>query len=75
MEKVIDLNKSLLELTKEYPDIIEIMKELGFNQIVMPGMLNTVGRFMTITKGAASKGIDIDTVKMTFKDKGFKIKE
>lgn len=75
MEKVIDLNKSLLELTKEYPDIIEIMKELGFNQIVMPGMLNTVGRFMTITKGAASKGIDIDTIKMTFKDKGFKIKE
>ncbi|MCM0647087.1 DUF1858 domain-containing protein [Clostridium swellfunianum] len=75
MEKVIDLNKSLLELTKEYPDIIEIMKELGFNQIVMPGMLNTVGRFMTITKGAASKGIDIDTVKMTFKAKGFKIKE
>jgi hypothetical protein len=75
MEKILDFNKSLLELSKEYPEIVEIMKELGFIQIAMPGMLNTVGRFMTIPKGAASKGISIDKVKEIFESKGYKIVE
>ncbi len=75
MEKIIDFNKSLLELSKEYPEVIEIMKYLGFNQIAMPGMLSTVGRFMTIPKGAASKGIPIEKIKEVFESKGYKVLE
>jgi hypothetical protein len=74
MEKIIDLNKSLLELSREYPEIIEIMKELGFDQIAIPGMLSTVGRFMTISKGAASKGISIEKVRDVFNSKGYKVR-
>lgn len=38
-------------------------------------MLNTVGRFMTIPKGAKMKHIDIEKVKEEFINKGYKIKE
>lgn len=74
MEKIIDLNKSVYELSKEYPEVVDIMKELGFNQIASPGMITTVGRFMTISKGAASKGIDLEKVKEAFLSRGFSVK-
>ena len=54
-------------------DIIEIMKDLGFDSITNPGMLSTVGRVMTISKGAAMKNIPIEKVKEKFKEKGYEI--
>lgn len=74
MEKVLDLSKSVYELSKEYPEIIDIMKGLGFDSIANPAMLNTAGRFMTIEKGAEMKKIDIEKIKETFMKKGFTIK-
>lgn len=73
MEKQIDLNKSVFELCSKYPEIIEIMKEIGFKDIANPGMLNTAGRFMTIPKGAQMKNIDMDVIKQAFEAKGFKV--
>lgn len=75
MEKIIDFSKSIYELSKEHKEVVEIMKELGFAQIAVPGMLNTVGRYMTIPKGAASKGISLEDVKAVFTSKGYSIKE
>lgn len=54
-------------MVKQYPEIKEIMKDLGFKDITNPVMLNTVGKVMTIKKGAQMKGIDIDKIKETFK--------
>ena len=75
MDKTVDLSKSVYEVCKEYPDIIEIMKELGFESITNPGMLNTAGRFMTIPKGASMKNIPMDKIKEAFNRKGYEIKE
>lgn len=75
MERTVDLNKSIYELSKETPEIVQIMKELGFSDIDVPGMLNTVGRFMTINKGAAMKKLDINRIKDTFIQKGYKVIE
>lgn len=74
MEKI-DLSLSIYALVKEFPEVIEIMKELGFEEISKPGMLNTAGRVMTIQKGAAIRGIELDKIKKAFIDKGFEIKE
>lgn len=73
MEKQIDLNKSVYELCKQYPEVSQIMQEIGFKDIANPAMLNTAGRFMTIAKGAAMKNIDIGAIKHAFEEKGFKV--
>ena len=75
MDKKIDLSKSVYELCTEYPQIIDIMKELGFESITNPGMLNTAGRFMTISKGAKMKNINMEQIKERFQREGFEIKE
>lgn len=73
MMKQIDISKSVYEICTEYPDIIEIMKDLGFESIANPGMLNTAGRFMTIAKGAAMKKIPMDRIKEKFEEAGYAI--
>lgn len=75
MPREIDLKKSVYELSKEHPEIVQVMKELGFESITNEGMLNTAGRFMTIPKGAAMKHISMDKIKQAFEDIGFIVKE
>ena len=48
MSKKIDLNWSVYDITKTYPEVIDIMANLGFDEIKKPAMLNSVGRIMTI---------------------------
>ncbi len=75
MFKTIDLTKSVHDICKEYPEVVGILKELGFENIATPGMLNTAGRFMTIPKGAVMKGIEMGRIKEVLAQKGFGIKE
>ena len=71
----IDLNKSIYDLCKEDPRVIEVMISLGFTDITKPAMLNTVGKMMTITKGARMKNIDILTIKNRFIELGYNLDE
>lgn len=73
--KVVDLKKSIHDLCKEDPEVLDIMKELGFKDISNSGMLNTAGRFMTIKKGADMKGIGLEKIKETFRQKGYEVVE
>lgn len=73
MVKTINLSKSLYEICKENPEVVEIMKELGFEAISSPGMLNTAGRIMTIPKGAAMKNIPMEKITEAFSKKGYEL--
>lgn len=73
MLKTIDINRNLYEISKEYPEVITIMKEMGFEDITKPGMINTVGRFMTISKGSSMKNIPMDKIKENFKNYGYEL--
>jgi len=75
MSKVIDLNKPVRDLIEEYPEAARIMKDLGFESITNPAMLNTAGRFMTLKKGSVMKKIDLETIKKHFEAEGFEIKD
>ena len=75
MEKIIDLKQSVFSLAQAYPEIVEIMKTLGFADIAKPGMLNTAGRFMTLPKGAAMKGIALSAVRDALERNGFTIQD
>jgi len=72
-KKTIDLRQPVQKLCEQYPQLTDIMRQLGFTEIVKPGMLSTVGRFMTIPKGAAMRGVDMETVRQTLKENGFEI--
>jgi len=74
-EKVLDLRKTVYDLSKENPEIVEILRDAGFDKIAEPGMLATAGRFMTIPKGAAMRGVDLNAVKELFRERGYKIIE
>ena len=73
MEKQIDLKKAVFELVKTYPELKEVLVELGFKDIVLPGMLETAGRIMTIEKGAKMKQFDIKDIIKKLEDKGYKV--
>ena len=71
MEKRIDLKKSVYELCTDYPELVQIMDDLGFKDITNKTQLNTIGRVMTIPKGAIVKGIDMIDVVLALKNNGF----
>lgn len=75
MSKVIDLSKTVYAICTESPEVIDILRGLGFKGITNPGMLNTAGRFMTLPKGAVMKKISLDKLKEEFRCKGYQIKE
>ena len=52
MAKTIDLAKSVYELSKEFPEFVDIMRELGFSEITKPAMLHSVGKLMTVPKSS-----------------------
>jgi hypothetical protein len=72
MEKIIDLNNNINEICKEYPEVMDIMKGLGFESL-SPAMLATAGRFMTIPLGAKMKNLDLDTIIKEFVRNGYKV--
>lgn len=73
--KILDLSKTVYQLAKDDEDFIKHMETLGFDGIVSKTSLQTVGRIMTIKKGAKVKGIDLDEVCLYFKNHGYTIKE
>lgn len=73
MAKRLDLNRSVFELAQEYPELIDIMAELGFSEMTNGSVLHAVGRNMTIPKGAGMKGIPMERILDAFKAHGFEV--
>ena len=72
--KEIDLKKSVHDLTEAYPELIDILKELGFLGVANAVMRNTVGRVTTIPQGARKMGKDLAEVIKVLESKGFTVK-
>lgn len=73
MEKILDLDKNVAELCAQYPELKQIMVELGFKEITKPLALNTMGRIMTIPKGSALKEIPMNTILDALQQNGFSV--
>lgn len=74
MEKIIDFTKSVSDICKVHPEVMDIMRELGFDSL-SPAMLATAGRFMTIPKGAQMKKLDLEMIKEEFRRRGYEVRE
>ena len=71
--KEIDLKKSIYELTEEYPELIDILKELGFAGIAFPAVRKTLGKKMTLPAGCEKQKKDPDQVISHLESLGFRI--
>ena len=74
MLKHIDLNKNVYELTETYPELIEILKEMGFLGVANPIARKTLGKLTTIPQGCKKQGEDLNEVIKKLKELGFKVK-
>lgn len=70
MEKIKSTDK-IYDVINKYPDVTDIMVELGFSDIIKPGMLQSAGRIMTIEKGSKMKNIPWDEIIDTFEKQGY----
>lgn len=73
--KTIDMRRSIHDICKADPEVIEIMVSLGFDNITSPGMLNTAGRVMTLPKGALMKNIPMEKIKAVLASRNYTIIE
>lgn len=73
-EKVIDFEVPIKVLADEYPDFVQIMYDLGFTKIKIPGMINSVGKFINLKKGSRAMGIPLEKIANEFSQRGYMIK-
>lgn len=71
--KEIDLRKSVYELTEEYPELIDILKELGFSGLAFPAVRKTLGKKMTLPAGCEKQKKDLDQVINHLNSLGYKV--
>jgi hypothetical protein len=67
----LDLRLSVYDLTEKYPQLIDILKFLGFTALTNPLARNTVGRKMTIPKGCQMRGLSLEQVLTGLEEAGF----
>lgn len=69
----LDSQKSVYELCASHPDVADILAEIGFKDVKIPGMLPTAGRVMTIPKASKAKRIEMETIKAAFLRHGYEL--
>ena len=70
-KKLIDINKNIYELCKEYPEIKGILSDLGFEAINNPVIFNTMAKLTTIDKASKMKNINMKEIIKKFEERGF----
>ena len=71
--KPLDLKKNVYELTEHYPELIPLLKELGFLGVANPIARNTLGRLTTIPQGCEKQGQDMNVVIRKLESAGFTV--
>lgn len=71
--KNINLDEPVASLIEKFPNLKNILKDLGFTEITNPLALSTVGKMVSIKKGAKIKNIDLDLIKEKLKEEGFNL--
>lgn len=69
--KKIYSHQTINELVNLYPELKDVLYDIGFKLISNPVMLNTMGKIMTIKKGCEMRGIKLDQIIIELKKKGY----
>lgn len=72
--KEINIDDSIYHLIHTYPELKDILFDIGFTDIVKPVMLSTVGKIMNLKKGSQMKHISMEKISIRLKEEGFILK-
>jgi hypothetical protein len=72
-QKSINLEKTVHALCTADPELVPVLASIGFTEIVKPIMLTTVGKVMTIPKGAAMRGLHLERIILALEEHGYLI--
>lgn len=70
---VINVNETIQSIIAKDERLKDILFDLGFKEIVKPGMLQTVGRFMTLKAGSNMRKIDLIEIKQKLEALGYQV--
>ncbi|MBM6614757.1 DUF1858 domain-containing protein [Desemzia sp. RIT804] len=73
--KKINLNNTVYQLIQQYPELKNILVQLGFAPLQNEHLLNTVGRMMPLRKGAEQIGLNVSDLIVQLEKHGFTIEE
>lgn len=73
MNKTIDLTQTVYQLTETFPELIDILASLGFTEITKKTVRLSVGKLMTLQRGADLRSIDMDSIVGTLEANGFTV--
>lgn len=68
-------DRTMYDLITQYPELKAVFIRLGFDQLLNPISLQTVGRIMTLRKGSKMKGIDLHTIDRELRDSNFQLED
>jgi ABC-type Fe3+ transport system substrate-binding protein len=60
MERKIDVNKNLFEITEEYPTVVSVLVNKGFSQLDDEAKRKSFGKHITLKQAAGLKNLDLD---------------
>lgn len=69
--KTISLRDSVYNATEKYPELIEIIANMGFPQIRNSFMRKAMGRDVSLGEAIKRLGLSTENVKKQLADKGF----
>ncbi|MBS5945494.1 MAG: DUF438 domain-containing protein [Peptoniphilus harei] len=73
--KNISINEPVASLVEKYPDLKNILKDIGFSEITNSLALSSLGKIVSIKKGAGIKNIDLDIIREKLQEGGFNLIE
>lgn len=72
-EPILDLTRSLYDLTEEYPELIPIFLEMGLQGAANPILRKTVGRKLQVAEGLKRHDVSLEEAKRKLASNGFHV--
>ncbi len=69
----IDLSIPVAQVVEEHPEVLDLLVELGFKPLANPLLRNTIGRKVSIKKGAHMNGMDVKNIQQTLECNGYEV--
>lgn len=66
MKNVVNSNASIYEILRTYPELVNLLAKMGFDELTNPSFVRSLGRVTTLQTLAKQKNIDFNLVKQEF---------